>query len=446
MLAAIEPPGDAMDPGDAAGLSEDIDRHGLLTDFWRVRAATEQLCAPLGVEDYVVQAMADASPAKWHIAHVTWFFETFLLKPFLDDYAPTHPAYEYLFNSYYNGAGPQFSRPNRGLLTRPTVAEIYEYRRHVEEGVEALVEAADPAQLQNLAPILTLGLHHEQQHQELLLTDLKYNLWCNPLRPAYHDTLIPRGSPVDPLRWRSFDGGMAAIGHRGDGFAFDNEGPCHEVLLQPYRVASRPVTCAEFLQWMEDIGYGRHDLWLSEGWSTVREQGWDSPLYWERRDGQWQIFTLSGMQSVDPAAPVCHVSYFEADAYARWAEKRLPTEHEWEHGAQEEPVEGHFVDEGICEPVAAGLTRGPTGPEGDPPRLDQLYGDVWQWTQSAYLPYPGFRPMPGALGEYNGKFMVNQMVLRGGSCATPRGHVRPSYRNVFRPADRWQFMGIRLAE
>ncbi|MCH7609050.1 MAG: ergothioneine biosynthesis protein EgtB [Chloroflexi bacterium] len=412
-----------------------IDVAQLVTAYTATRQATEQLCAPLVTEDYVIQAMPDVSPTKWHIAHVTWFFETFLLKPHLPGYEPIDPQYDYLFNSYYNAIGPQYDRPSRGLLSRPTVAEVYAYRAHVDRAMLVLLEGASEAQMAEVGPAVTLGINHEQQHQELLLTDIKYNLSINPLRPAYHGVELPRRRSA-PLAWHDHDGGTVEVGHDGSGFSFDNESPRHEALLQPYRIASRPVTCGEYAAFVDDGGYTRPDLWLSAGWGTVQAEGWEAPLYWERIDGGWWVFTLSGMLRLDEHAPVCHLSYVEADAYARWAGKRLPTEQEWEHAAAGAPLGGNLAESGLFQPVAPGENGA---------GLRQLYGDVWEWTQSAYLAYPGFAPPAGALGEYNGKFMVGQMVLRGGSCVTPESHIRATYRNFFHPADRWQFQGLRLA-
>ncbi len=409
--------------------------------YGAVRQASEHFAAPLAVEDYMLQATPDVSPMKWHLAHVSWFFETFLLRPHLSEYRPIDERFLFLFNSYYNAIGPQHSRPQRGLISRPTVAEVYEYRRHVDEGMRVLLGTADEDQLDEFSPLVTLGLHHEQQHQELMITDLKYNLALNPLRPAYHDAAIPRGVSTPPLEWVEHPGGVSQVGWTGDAFAFDHELPRHDVLLYPHRIASRLVTNGEFLAFMADGGYERPELWLSRGWGSVQEEGWNSPLYWEQIDGEWWQYTLSGMERVDEHAPVVHVSYFEASAYAGWAGKRLPREEEWEHHASALPIEGRFVDERLYQPVALD-TGGDRSTEG----LQQMYGDVWEWTSSAFLPYPGFRPLEGAAGEYNGKFMMGQMVLRGGSVATPRGHMRPSYRNFFYPPDRWQFMGFRLAE
>ncbi len=402
-----------------------------------MRKATERLCSTLEIEDYGLQAMPDASPPKWHLAHVTWFFETFILKPKLAEYTTPNDKYAYLYNSYYNGAGPQFTRAERGLISRPTVSEVYKFREHVDENMLSLVETTSPEGLGTLGPLAELGCNHEQQHQELLLTDIKYHLSVNPLRPAYHDIEIPRGAQTSPLGWLEFEGGPHWIGHPGGGFAFDNEWPRHQVINRRYRLASRLVTNGEYIEFMEAGGYQTADLWLSEGWQTVQAEGWHAPLYWEKIDGEWWSQTLSGMQPVDLHGPVVHVSYFESDAFAQWSGKRLATEQEWEHAAAQEPIEGNFADSRVHHPLPA---------SGDGSRLEQVYGDVWEWTRSPYVAYPGFRPLPGTVGEYNGKFMVNQMVLRGGSCATPRSHIRPTYRNFFPPDSRWQFSGIRLAE
>jgi ergothioneine biosynthesis protein EgtB len=409
--------------------------------YREVRAVTEALCRPLATEDYVLQAMPDVSPTKWHLAHVSWFFETFILERHLAGYQPLDPAYRYLFNSYYNRVGPQYHRPHRGLLSRPTVAEIYAYRAHVDRAMARLLREEDGTHWPEICSRTVLGLHHEQQHQELILTDIKYNLSVNPLRPAYRARALPAGSVAPPWQWVDFAGGLQSIGHEGDGFAFDNETPRHLVYLQPYRLASRPVTNGEYVEFIAAGGYAEPRLWLSEGWRTVQERGWTAPLYWEPRDGQWWSYTVAGMAPLDPDAPVTHVSYFEADAYARFRGARLPTEHEWEHAAAESVVDrlhANFLDDGIHHPVV------PTAEEDAP--LVQLLGDVWEWTQSPYTPYPGFRPQAGDVEEYNGKFMVNQMVLRGGSCATPRSHIRLTYRNFFPPDARWQFMGLRLAQ
>ena len=408
-----------------------MEEPALLERYLQIRRTTERLCEPLAAEDYVVQAMPDVSPAKWHLAHVTWFFETFVLQHD-PEYRPLDDRYAVLFNSYYNGVGPQFERIARGTLSRPTVTEVVAYRAHVDKAMAAVREGADhPA---DLAAIVELGLHHEQQHQELLVTDLKYNLGANPLRPAYHHRSRAR-CVAPPHSFIAFDGGVVEIGHAGPDFAFDNERPRHRVALASYALGSRLVTNAEYLQFVEAGGYRQPDLWLSDGWRTVLERGWQAPLYWEALDGRWHTFTLGGEVPLEPDAPLVHVSYYEADAYARWRRARLPTEAEWEHAATGRPLDGHLLDDDPDDPR-------PTSGAG----LSQLFGDAWEWTASAYLPYPGFRPLTGALGEYNGKFMVNQMVLRGGSCATPRSHIRASYRNFFPPDARWQFSGIRLAQ
>ena len=375
------------------------------------------------------------SPPKWNLAHTSWFFETFLLREFLPAYHEFHPQYGYLFNSYYEAVGQRHPRPQRGLVSRPTVAEVYAYRAHVDHAMKELVLSADDGNWERIAPLLELGLHHEEQHQELLLTDLKHILATNPLRLAYQsrDQEAPKSAP--PMNWVPYSGGLVEIGFDGTGFSYDNEGPRHSVYLEPYRLGSRLVTNGESLEFIESGGYEQPQYWLSEGWATVQEQGWRAPLYWEKVDGRWWMMTLSGFREVGEAEPVCHVSYFEADAYARWREKRLPTEAEWEAAAFAEPIEGNLFETGALHPVAAAGGAS----------VDQLYGDVWEWTQSPYVAYPGFRPAPGAVGEYNGKFMCNQYVLRGGSCATSQRHIRPTYRNFFPPPARWQFTGIRLA-
>ncbi len=399
-----------------------------------VRTASEAFCEPLATEDYVVQTMPDASPTKWHLAHTSWFFETFVLRPFAPDYQSPNDAYQYLFNSYYVQAGPRFHRPSRGLISRPTVEDIYRYRSHVDGHMRRFLEAssADPA----IEKTVVIGLHHEQQHQELMYTDLKHVLSMNPLRPAY---LEGPPSPVEgsvEQRWIDYPGGLHWIGHDGADFCFDNEQPRHQEFLQPFKLASRPVSAGEYLEFVESGGYERPELWLSLGASTVAEEGWEAPLYWERLDGNWRTFTMFGMRDVDPAEPVVHVSYFEADAYARWRGARLPTEAEWEAAAEALPVEGNFSESGNLHPV-------PARPAGV--SAAQIYGDVWEWTRSQYAPYPGYSPSSGAIGEYNGKFMANQFVLRGGSCATPESHIRSTYRNFFPPEARWQVSGIRLA-
>jgi ergothioneine biosynthesis protein EgtB len=413
-------------------------RRSLWTDAYRsVRTSSEALCAPLSPEDYVIQTAPEASPAKWHLAHVSWFFETFLLKEYLSGYREFHPSYRYLFNSYYEQIGKFQPRQERGFLSRPGVAEIYRYRAHVDEHMLALLHGVGEDKWPTVLQRLEIGLNHEQQHQELLLTDIKLNLYANPLRPAYRGDLpeTPK-APAPTVRWLEFPGGVYEIGHRGGGFAYDNEKPRHRVYLNGFRLASRPVTNGEFLAFMEAGGYDKPGFWLSDGWATVKNQGWSSPLYWESIDGEWRQFTLGGPRRLNPEEPVCHVSYYEAEAYAAWAGKRLPTEAEWEIAARRLPVAGNLRDSGRLQPAAAMPGDG----------LLQMYGDVWEHTASPYQPYPGFRPAEGALGEYNGKFMCGQMVLRGGSCVTPLDHIRTSYRNFFYPHERWQFQGFRLAE
>jgi ergothioneine biosynthesis protein EgtB len=424
----------ATDLADRAPQTGDVGSADLASAFRHVRSLTERLATPLTPEDCLVQSMPDASPVKWHLAHTTWFFETFLLAPHAAGYQPFHPDFSYLFNSYYNAVGDRHPRPQRGLLSRPTLDEVRRYRAHVDEGVTDLLAADRDGRL---AGLVTLGLHHEQQHQELIVTDVKHALSCNPLRPAYRAGKA-RGEPqseIPRLRWVDYSGGSIDIGHAGAGFAFDNEGPRHRVHIPPFRIASRPVTNFEYQTFMADGGYRRPELWLSDGWAACRERGWQAPLYWSPGNGTWQHFTLDGMAPVAPADPVCHIGFYEADAFARWAGARLPTEEEWESVATATTTDGNFLEDWHLRPVPAVGREAP----------EQLYGDVWEWTASPYVAYPGYRPAAGALGEYNGKFMCNQMVLRGGSCATPRGHVRATYRNFFPPDARWQFTGLRLA-
>jgi ergothioneine biosynthesis protein EgtB len=427
---------------------EPLDRAALVARYDRVRALTEALAEPLSPEDQVVQSMPDVSPTKWHRAHVTWFFETFVLAPHAPGYTPFHPAYRVLFNSYYEQVGPQHPRPERGLVSRPTAAEIGAYRAHVDEAVRRMAGVVDDATWAAVAALVELGLQHEQQHQELLLMDIKHVLSCNPLDPPYL-AAEAAGAPAGPAApvehaYVAFDGGLVEIGHRGGGFAFDNEQPRHRVHLEPFRLANRLVTCGEWLEFVEAGGYGDPAPWLSDGWAAVREHGWTAPLYWRREpDGAWTVFTLRGRRAVDLAEPVSHVSHYEADAFARWAGARLPTEAEWEHAASApRHHDGHTLSwaapwgDALAPRPAAGHAAG---------GLHQVLGDAWEWTASAYLPYPGFRPPAGAIGEYNGKFMSGQVVLRGGCCLTPPGHARATYRNFFPPASRWAVAGVRLA-
>ncbi len=406
-----------------------------------VRRFSGHLCEPLETEDFVLQSMPDASPTRWHLAHTTWFFETFVLERFLPGYRPFHPDFKVLFNSYYNLVGDQFPRPQRGLLSRPTVREVLAYRRHVDDNMQRLLggDAPDP----ELAAVVDIGLHHEQQHQELILTDLKHAFSHNPLLPVYRQQ--PHEPPADapPLKWLPRAAGLHEIGHAGPGFSYDNERPRHRVFVEPFAIGARLVTCGEYMHFIDEGGYRTPALWLSDGWAAVQQHGWRAPLYWHDRDGQWWHYTLAGARPVNPAEPVCHVSYFEADAFARWAGARLPTEAEWEIAAGDAAVAGNFVETGRFHPAACD-TGGDGSSEAAQPA--QMFGDVWEWTASAYCAYPGYTPPPGALGEYNGKFMCNQFVLRGGSCATSVSHIRRTYRNFFPPAARWQFTGIRLGK
>lgn len=414
-------------PSRAAQQSPDLARYA------DVRGATTRLVAPLAVEDWVVQSMPDASPAKWHLAHTSWFFEAMVLAR-SPEHRPFHPRYGFLFNSYYEGLGERHARPARGLLSRPTVDEVRRYRAHVDERMSELFARGADAETNAM---IELGLQHEQQHQELILTDIQHALGTQPLRPAYDARPRPAAPSADPgpLTFVRDPDGVRSVGATEDGFSFDNERPRHRVYLEPFTLASRLVTCGEYLAFMKDGGYSRPDLWLSEGWAFVRAESIEAPLYWERIDGDWQKYDLGGLARIDPHAPVCHVSHFEADAYARWAGARLPTEEEWESVAESYPVDGQFVEGGALRPSAAKPGSS----------VRQLFGETWQWTSSAYGAYPGFRPLEGPAHEYNGKFMCNQMVLRGGSCFTPRSHARATYRNFFPPSARWQMTGIRLA-
>jgi ergothioneine biosynthesis protein EgtB len=419
--------------------SRSFSGRGQLAERYReVRAFSEILCEPLRTEDYAIQSMPDASPTKWHLAHTSWFFETFVLKPGLPHYKEHGSHHGYLFNSYYNAVGPMHCRARRGMISRPTVEETYGYRQQIDSAMMGFFECVTEDQWRELEPVVVLGLNHEQQHQELLLTDIKHTFAQNPLYPPYAPSSRPNAATAGPLSWVSFPEGLYWLGREGADFCFDNEGPRHRVFLENFHLASRLLTNAEYLAFMEDGGYERPELWLSLGWLTVREQQWKAPLYWEKRGGEWFNFTLSGLRRVNPAEPVCHISYFEADACARWAEARLPAEAEWEVASSRLPLTGNFVEEKHYHPMPARGSR--TG------ELAQMFGDVWEWTQSSYSPYPRYQPAKGAIGEYNGKFMCNQYVLRGGSCASSQKHLRRTYRNFFAPDKRWQFMGIRLAK
>ena len=408
------------------------ERPDVAAQFRAVRAATDALAAPLSAEDQQVQSMPLASPTKWHLAHTTWFFETFVLR-LATGYRPFDANYHYLFNSYYEALGARHPRPDRGLLTRPSLDDVRRYRRHVDGAVETLL-AQRPGE--EFCRLVELGCHHEQQHQELIVTDIKHVLGLNPLAPAYAPSAaVSRPEPIAGNAWVTIRGGVKEIGYGGAAFCFDNEQPRHKAWLDDFRLAARPVTNREWLAFMDDGGYTTPALWLSDGWQTVQNERWQAPLYWRRTDDGWSEYTLAGLRPVDRDAPVAHVSYYEADAFAHWAGQRLPTEAEWEIAATGLPRDGNLLEAGALHPQAAGRATG----------LAQMFGDVWEWTQSAYAPYPGFRAAAGALGEYNGKFMSGQMVLRGGSCATPRSHIRAEYRNFFPPSARWQFSGVRLA-
>jgi ergothioneine biosynthesis protein EgtB len=426
---------------------DDLSREVLNRGFGSVRALSARLTEGLSAEDQALQSMPDASPTKWHLAHTSWFFEALVLKPHSPGYQPFDERFFYLFNSYYEALGPRHPRPQRGLLSRPSVDEVWRYRRHVDAAVQRFIQQAGREAWQVAAPLLRLGLNHEQQHQELLLTDLKHAFSLNPLLPAWREAGAACRSEAVPLQWHGHEGGLVEVGHAGEGFAFDNECPRHRQYLQAYELASRPVNCGEYLAFIEDGGYQRPELWLSDGWAMVQAQGWTAPAYWNpaqlrgtgQRAGQpassepTELYTLHGLQPVDPHAPVCHLSAYEAAAYAAWAGARLPTEFELEHAAAGEPPHAPRFDLGWMQP----LQRAGAGMS--------LANELWQWTSSAYAPYPGFEPWGGPAAEYNGKFMINQLVLRGGSCATPPGHWRASYRNFFPPAARWQFTGLRLA-
>lgn len=411
-------------------------RASLLQQYRRVRSETEALASPITPEDAQIQSMDDVSPAKWHLGHTSWFFETFLLRND-PSYASPREEYKVLFNSYYNSVGAKHPRPRRGLLTRPRLDEVLDYRHEVDTHVGRCLEEADDGAVDDAASIVRVGLHHEQQHQELMMTDILHVYWSNPLRPAYCEQTPPKAAVAHPIDWHRYPEGLYRIGFLGRGFGFDNEYPRHRHFVHTFELASRAVTAGEFMEFVSDGGYERPELWLSDGWSKVQEEEWQAPLYWERRQGTWWRMTLCGMQPVDPNAPVAHMSYYEADAYARWTGYRLPTEAEWEVAASEVPVRGNLQESEHLTAMSP--------PRDEPEMPEQMFGDVWEWTQSAYLPYPGYRANEGALGEYNGKFMCNQMVLRGGSFVTPSDHIRASYRNFFYPDARWQFTGIRLA-
>lgn len=448
------------------------DSKAVLAQFKAVRSLTEELCEPLEIEDYNLQAIAETSPAKWHLAHTTWFFETFILKAFTENYSPYNEQYEYLFNSYYNGVGEQFPRPKRSLLSRPTVPEIIEYRATITQNIVELVSSLSGDKASEVLELVILGINHEQQHQELLLTDLKFNLYQNPLLPAYRiknkrdveSNPSPEPSTEQSLSWVKFAPELVSIGKdfedetdskAGSEFIFDNESPEHQHYLQPFEIANRLVTNGEFLEFIEDGGYEKSEFWLSDGWDEIQKQGWKAPLYWFKETGQWYQYSLNGTESLNCAEPVVHVSFYEADAFARWVANRtkgvrLITEQEWEHVAKQQltgksSLDGNFLDKRMLQPVITEHSENVTQESISQESVTQLYGDVWEWTSSSYHSYPGFEPLEGTVGEYNGKFMANQFVLRGGSCVTSKSHMRPTYRNFFYPEARWQFSGIRLA-
>ncbi len=430
-MSLITPP-----TSSASSLVEANSAAALLAAFRAVREQTEALASPLEPEDFVVQSMPDASPVKWHLAHTTWFFETFVLSAALPEYRPRFPEYNFLFNSYYNTIGERIARDRRGVLSRPTIGQVRRYREEVDQRMEDWLASADDRELAPLASTVVLGLHHEQQHQELILTDLKHAFAANPLRPIYREREPDLASEPSPLGWTRFAESLRQVGHEGAGFAFDNEMPRHSQFVHAFEIADRPATNAEYLAFMADGGYDRPEFWLSDGWAARKSRGWTAPLYWEKSAQGWATMTLAGMTEVRPAEPVTHVSFYEADAFARWSDARLTTEAEWETAASALPIEGNFLESARFHPAPESSDS--AGPA-------QMFGDVWEWTCSPYTAYPGYRPAPGALGEYNGKFMCNQIILRGGSCATPRTHIRPTYRNFFGPEARWQFTGIRIA-
>jgi ergothioneine biosynthesis protein EgtB len=409
------------------------DRNATLERYREVRSHSETLCRPLETDDYQLQSIVQTSPPKWHLAHISWFFEAFVLPRFYNQYKPLNEKYDFLFNSYYYRHGEMHPRPKRGMLSRPTVEEIYHYRAHIDHVMLTLMQEVDDSRWNELEFLITLGLNHEQQHQELLLMDIKHNFWGNPLKPAYREELPEPSGESHTVNWIEREGGRWTIGHQGHGFAYDNETPRHEVLIRDHRLADRFVTNGEFLEFIHDGGYQNPALWLSDGWTLIHQQGWRHPLYWQM-DGEspWQ-FTLGGQRKLNLDEPVCHLSFFEADAYARWIGKRLPLEEELETMLEQQPVEGNFTDSGLLHPAPSNGKA-------------HWFGDLWAWTASPYRPYPGFQPLEGSLGEYNGKFMASQMVLKGGCCATPAGHIRSSYRNFFYPDERWAFTGLRLAE
>ncbi len=413
-------------------------RKTILNKYLKVRKFSLTLCRPLETEDYVIQSMPDVSPTKWHLAHTSWFFEAFLLSKANKKYKSIHPLYNYLFNSYYVLIGERFSRPDRGLLSRPTVKDVFNYRKYVDEYMIDFIENSSDENYEKYAFIIEIGLNHEQQHQELLLTDIKHVLSLNPFHPVYSKNIFKNSKKTAALKWIRFEEGIYEIGTNGKEFCYDNETPLHKDYLTSFYIASRLVTNQEYINFIEDGGYKRQEIWLSDGWATLEKENWSAPLYWQKINNKWYHFTLNGFRKVEPNEPVTHVSHYEADAFARWFGARLPTESEWEVASNKVKIKGNFVENRNFHPLAAEINSKEL--------ISQMFGDLWEWTQSAYLPYPGYKPLPGALGEYNGKFMSNQIVLKGGSCATSKTHIRNTYRNFFPPHSRWQFMGIRLAK
>jgi ergothioneine biosynthesis protein EgtB len=414
------------------------DRNNIYEKFINTRNFSHLLCKPLETEDYCIQSMPDVSPSKWHLAHTSWFFEAFILKDAVQNYKSLHPRYNFLFNSYYVQIGERFTRSIRGLLSRPTVKEVYEYREYVNDMVKAFIYNSNEELFNKYAPVIEIGINHEQQHQELILTDIKHVFSVNPLHPVYTEKEMPAGIVTDP-GWIEYDGGIVYIGHDGSGFNYDNETPRHKKYLQPFALSARTVTNHEYMEFIEDEGYKRAELWLSDGFALAENDKWKSPLYWQKENNEWWNFTLHGYMKINPAEPVCHINYYEADAFARWKGCRLPREEEWEAASEGLPIEGNFADSLNFHPV-------PVAGSDEDGKLKYMFGNLWEWTMSPYTAYPGYKPLPGALGEYNGKFMNNQYVLRGGSCATPSNHIRNTYRNFFPPHSRWQFMGFRLAK
>ena len=413
-----------------------LSRESLAQHYKTIRMFSEDFCKTLVTEDYVIQSIPDVSPTKWHLAHTSWFFEAFVLSEVDKNYKSLHPQYNFLFNSYYVKVGKRHARPQRGLLSRPTVKEVYEYRSYVDEKMNEFFKNADDELFDSIAIVINIGLHHEQQHQELMVTDIKHVFSCNPLHPKLIDAPEKVQTNVPKINWIQYEGGLKEIGFTGDGFFYDNEQPRHKAFLNDFNLASRLITNGEYIEFINSGAYDKDELWLSDGIATVRQNDWNAPLYWENKDGEWWHYTLQGFRKVILDEPVVHVSFYEAEAFARWSGARLTTESEWEIASQNLEVDGNFVESGLYHPKS--LTEKKEG-------LNQMYGDVWEWTRSDYSPYPGYKIPEGAIGEYNGKFMSGQLVLRGGSCATSITHIRNTYRNFFYPSSRWQFMGIRLA-